>query len=122
MKVLMTDADVGALEDPELRSLMLRRIEELSEYGGHFSELVRFVVMEHADEPEALGGELNLDVRLRSPDVAEWIGENLELVYVLSDDGRGATVLLPRSLAESPTWRSVASIRCAAEVPAGEAT
>ena len=111
MHVIRTDADLEALEDPELLCLIHRRITECVEYVAHFSELVHFVVVQPGDAVTDIDAALGFPILANRFDgvpygadgftpswdvLAEHTGW-FELVYVLSDDGCGVTVFVSKS-------------------------
>ena len=78
--------------DPELRSLMLDRVQALSEYDDYdLGDLAHFYVVETADELRSLNLPEIVEVRA---DHKDWT----ELVYVLSDDGFGLEVFVRKGL------------------------
>ena len=110
MKVIRNDLEVDDIESPELRALIHRRIEEVAEYVGHFSDLVYFVVVEGGDSIEAIDMALGFPVLANrfngvpfgDPDfLPSWevLAEHsgwFELVYVLGDDGAGVVVFISK--------------------------
>lgn len=111
MRVIRTDVDLTALEDPDLLDLIHRRIEEAAEYVDHFSELVFFIVVQPGDDiadvDEALGFAVMANrfdgIRFGAPAFTpSWdvLAEHpgwFELVYVLGDDGNGVTVFVSKT-------------------------
>ena len=78
--------------DPELRTLMLDRVQALSEYDDYdLGDLAHFYVVETADELRSLNLPEIVEVRA---DHKDWT----ELVYVLSDDGFGLEVFVRKGL------------------------
>lgn len=77
--------------DPELRTLMLNRVQALSEYDDDLGELAHFIVVETAEELQSLNLPEIIEIR---EDHKHWT----ELVYVLSDDGFGLQVFVRRGL------------------------
>ena len=97
--------------DPELRELLAAHVKRLNEYDGYeLRELVNFMVFEECDTVADLDAELGFPVmanrfdgcRYGEPDFSpswEAIEEHInwfELVYVLSDDGFGVVVFIPK--------------------------
>lgn len=110
MQVIRTDADVDAIKDPELWSLILRRIAEAAEYVDHFSDLVLFVVIEVGDAVDCADATLGFSLLVNRFDgvpygspgftpswdvLAEHAGY-YEFVFVLGDDGAGVDVFLSK--------------------------
>ena len=123
MQVIRSRDDIQRVHPPSLRTTMLLRAAEAEEYVDDFSELVRFVLIEPGDVPSDMSRELGRDVHLIAPDAAEVVGDHLELVYVLSDDGAGASVFIPPDLLALPEWSEVRSlIGRHIEVPSGDVT
>lgn len=100
--------DLDRVQDPEVRSLIDRRVEDLSEYVDHFSELVFFVIVESGDSIAAVDSALGFAVLANrfdgtaygepdftpSWDVLEEHVGCYEMVFVLSDDGSGVTLFI----------------------------
>jgi len=102
MRVIRTDEDIEGIEDADLKSLIVSRVEEISEYVDHFSELVHFVVLADCDGRAELERELGFEVPPYPPDYFGDHGPYAELLYVLCDDGSGVSVLIPRAMCEEP--------------------
>ncbi len=105
MRVFKSNEEVEKIEDPELKLIILARVAELSEYVDHFSELVRFVLLCADDCLPSLENELGFTVvprgaiAYRRCDAYEEHRSFMELVYVLSDDGSGIIVFIPKEIA-----------------------
>lgn len=111
MLTLRDPADAAVLKWPELRQLVLQRFEQLT-MGGMYSpsETGYFVVVEPFDPIEAIEAALPLkmltsafgDAKFGEADFApsfEWMVErpgSYECVFILSDDGYGIDVLIPK--------------------------
>jgi len=102
---------VKSLLDRELRELLLAHVEKLSEYEGYdLGELVSFVVVDCNDTVSDLDAALGFPVmanrfdgcRYGEPgftpswEVIEEHSNWFEMVYVLSDDGFGVVVFVPK--------------------------
>lgn len=110
MKLIHSDANVDDIENPELQTLIHRRIEEVAEYVDHFSDLVYFVAVEGGDSIKAIDMALGFPVLANrfdgvpfgDPDfLPSWevLAEHsgwYELVHVLSDDGAGVVVFISK--------------------------
>jgi hypothetical protein len=75
--------------DPELRSLLVERVQALSEYD--LGEIAHFYVIETAEELKTLNLPSVYEIR---EDHQDWT----ELVYVISDDGFGLEVFIRKGL------------------------
>lgn len=124
MQVIRSRDRIEQVHPPSLRTTLLQRVAEAEAYVDDFSELVRFILIEPGDAPSDLSGELGREVHLIAPDASENVGDDhLELVYVLSDDGAGASVFVPPHLLALPEWSEVRSLAAVPqEVPSGDAT
>ena len=111
MRVLRDPADVHALEPGEIRQLIERRIADLTGSGEYqLDELAFFVVVEPGDAIAAVDAAVGFPVlhnrlsgaRFDEPSFHpshEFIEEHsacLEMVFVLSDDGYGVEVFVPK--------------------------
>ena len=102
---------VKSYPDPELRELVAAHLKRLNEYEGYdLSELINFIVFEACDTVAYLDAALGFPImanrfdgcRYGEPGFSpswEVIEEHInwfELVYVLSDDGFGVVVFVPK--------------------------
>lgn len=88
----------------ELRRLIGRRIQELNEYTEFDNpSFFRLIVLEPTNEVAALNGALGFSLFERRCDVIESHEEWFELTLVLSDDGAGIIVYIPKSLSVDPS-------------------
>lgn len=98
--------------DCDVRKLLAAHVARLSEYEGHgLGELVRFIVFEHGDTVTDLDAALGFPIMTNrfdgihygepnfSPswEVAEEYSHWYELIFVLSDDGFGVVVFIPKN-------------------------
>lgn len=111
MHVLRDRQSVAKVVDPSLRALIEQRVEALSEFDDcELHELVTFVVVEPSDSVEALDAQLGIHVLVNRLDGTRF-GESgftpsfelleehagyFEIVFVLSDDGFGIEVFVPK--------------------------
>lgn len=87
----------AATEFPEFAEPLARRIEELSEYGDYeLHELMNVVVAEPGDRIADLSGAVGFALEERHPDAMEAQPAWYELTYVVSDDGFGYVLYVPR--------------------------
>lgn len=100
MQVLLTDDDIAGIADDDLRALIRIRADDTREFVDHFSELVRFIVVDSGDDPDDLAEQLGFSIDPGHPeghrpcDVREHHPGWIEQVYVLSDDGSGVIVFI----------------------------
>lgn len=81
----------------ELGDLIGRRIEELSEYEvDDLSSLIKILVLEPSDAFTAVDSGLGFSLLGRHCDVAESHRDWFELTLVLSDDGFGVVIYVPK--------------------------
>ncbi|MNF89910.1 hypothetical protein D3C84_724570 [compost metagenome] len=96
---------------PDLRELLAAHVKRLKEYEGYeLSELVNFIVYEECDTVADLDAALGFPIMINHFDGCKY-GEPgfspsweaieeytnwFELVYVLSDDGFGVVVFVPK--------------------------
>jgi hypothetical protein len=83
--------------DTELGELIGRRIGELAGYQvADLSSLIKILVLEPADALTEVDAELGFPLLARHCDAAESHRDWFELTLVLSDDGFGAVVYVPK--------------------------
>lgn len=81
----------------ELGDLIGRRIEELAEYEeDDLSSLIKILVLEPSDALTDVDAELGFSLLDRPCDVAESHLDWYELTLVLSDDGFGVVIYVPK--------------------------
>lgn len=81
----------------ELGDLIGRRIEELAEYEvDDMSSLIKILVLETGDALTTVNAELGFSILDRHCDVAESHRDWFELTLVLSDDGFGVVIYVPK--------------------------
>lgn len=81
----------------ELSDLIGLRIEELAEYGlDDFSSLIKILVLEPGDALTTVDAEMGFSLLGRHCDVAESHRDWFELTLVLSDDGFGVVIYVPK--------------------------
>ena len=91
----------------ELRRLVGRRIKELIDYTDFDDPTIfRVIVLEPTNEVAALNGVLGFSLFERRCDVIESHEEWFELTLVLSDDGAGVIIYIPKSLSVDPSLLS----------------
>lgn len=87
----------------ELADLMSMRIEELAEYEvGDLSSLIKILVLEPRDVLTKVDAELGFSLLDRHCDAAESHREWFELTLVLSDDGFGVVIYVPKHVDLDP--------------------
>ncbi|KAB2905967.1 MAG: hypothetical protein F9K35_01425 [Burkholderiaceae bacterium] len=90
------DAHACAL-GTELGDLIGQRIEELAEHEApDLSALIKILVLEPSDALTKVDAELGFSLLARHCDVAQSHRDWFELTWVLSDDGFGAVVYVPK--------------------------
>lgn len=94
--VSISDACTSA-KGTELGELIGRRIEELAEYEvDDLSSLIKILILKPDDALATVDAELGFSLLGRHCDVAENHRDWFELTLVLSDDGFGAIVYVPK--------------------------
>ncbi len=103
---------IDTAADMELRDLLARRFEQLGFVEGYdLGELAHFLVIQPGDTMEALDAALGFSVLTNFVDgipygdpnfvpSTEWIADHggwYEMVYVLTDDGFGWIVFVPKA-------------------------
>jgi hypothetical protein len=108
MQILRDEAQIASLKDPDLRALIQARAQSLLHDFDDMAlhELVTFVVVEPGDslrDLEGLVGFASLGFA-PSPELVEEHAGYVELVFVLSDDGFGIEVFIPKGLTAFATF------------------
>jgi hypothetical protein len=117
MRVLRDPAAIAQLEAGELHTLLAQRVASLSEFADYeLHELVTFVVVQPGDSLEGLEEQLGFDAlcnrfdgtRFGDPgftpswELLEQHAGYFAIVYVLSDDGFGIEVFVPKQPGVNP--------------------
>lgn len=113
----INDAQAKALGS-ELGELLGRRIHELAEYEDHdLSELVHILVIEPSDAPTQVEAELGFSLSVRPPDVVESHAGWYEMTIVVSDDGFGWVVYVPKHPDTDPELLALCAQHCKESMP-----
>lgn len=99
----------------ELGELIGLRIEELAEYEvNDLSSFIKILVLETSDALTTVDAELGFSLLGRHCDVAESHRDWFELTLVLSDDGFGVVIYVPKHVDLDPRLTAY----CASQVRA----
>ena len=95
MQILRDEASIAQLVTPHLRALIQERADALQTEFDDMAlhELVTFVVVEAGDSLQDLEGQLGV---ASPPELTEEHAGYFELVFILSDDGFGIEVFIPK--------------------------
>lgn len=122
-------AFLSAGVDADLKGLIDGRIDELAEYTDEMGELATFIVVQAGDAVEQIDAALGFGILSNRFDaipfgtpgftqswdsLAEYAGW-FELTYVLSDDGFGVTVYVPKAEVVVPELLEMCSRYAAAD-------
>jgi hypothetical protein len=107
MLVLKDLPSVSRMADSSLRDLLTARARELQPYldGDDLSELVTFLVVEPGDSLTAIDALLGFQLlgdEIRRFELITDHSAWYEIVFILSDDGAGIEVLVPKNIAIDP--------------------
>ena len=111
------DAPAKALGS-ELGELLDRLIEELNEYGGlDLSELVHILVIEPSDSLTHVDVELGFSLVDHPWDVIESHSDWYEITVVVSDDGFGWVIYVPKHASTDATLLEKCASYCKESMP-----
>ena len=117
MQIIRDPADTSAITDPVLRQLIEKTIRDLSEDDPYDpDELGYFLIVEEGDTLEKIDAQLGFPIlsnrysgaRFDEPGFApsfELVEEHagyFEMVFVISDDGYGVEVFVPKTVGIDP--------------------
>lgn len=103
---------------PEVAPLLSKRIEELSEYvGDDLSSLVNILVVQPRDTLADVDAALGFAVEDRGVDAIESHPAWYELTYVLSDDGFGLVLYVPKRPDIDPRLLDLCASRTGGSTP-----
>lgn len=99
--------------DPDLRKLISRRIEELTDYTEDLAELIHIFILEPSDTLTTVDVQLGFSLAERPIDVIESHPGWYELTIVLSGDGFGVVLYVPKHQEMDPKLLEI----CASHSP-----
>ena len=95
MRIIRTLADASTILDSELQSLVGRVFDSVSE----FPEILYFIlIVESGDSTAMVDAQLGFPILSTRHEILEEHAGYFELVFVISDDGSGIEVLIPKSI------------------------
>lgn len=108
MQVHRDQASITAISDPQLHSLIKKCVASLSGFDDlDLSELVTFIVVEPGDALETIDAALGFAILSRPFELLADHPGWYEVVFVLSDDGYGVEVFVPKALGIPPELLSM---------------
>ena len=111
------DANAKAVGS-DLGNLLDRRIKELAEYEDYeLSDLVHILVIEPSDAPTQIDAELGFSLSVRPLDVVESHDRWYEITVVISDDGFGWVVFVPKHPCTHPELLALCARHCQEPMP-----
>lgn len=97
MLILSEPTSIAGMGDAELIRLLRHRVDALQEFDDYaLGDLVRFVVVEPGDSLQDLDAQLGFSARDKPFELLEEHPGYYELVFVVSDDGFGIEVFVPK--------------------------
>lgn len=114
MLILSDPASIAGLGDAELRRLLQQRVDALQAFDDYdLADLVTFIVVEPADSLQDLDAQLGFSALGTPFELLEEHPGYYEMVFVVSDDGFGIEVFVPKH----PGIDSKLLARCIAHTP-----
>ena len=99
MQIIRTQEDASTITDPELRHLIARVYESVIE----FPEILCFVLLvETGDSIATLDAQLGFPILNTPRDILEEHAGFFEILFVISDDGSGVEVFVPKTEGIAP--------------------
>jgi hypothetical protein len=94
MQIIRTQEDASTIADPELRQLIARVHESVIE----FPEILYFIlIVEVGDTIAMLDTQLGFPILTTPREILEEHAGYFEMVFVISDDGSGVEVFIPKT-------------------------
>jgi len=123
MIVIRDFTSTDSIPDPDLSRLIQQRAAALEEYELPLADLALFIIVQPGDTPAAIDAHLGfpilsnrwIGIRYGQPgftpswEVTEEHAHWYELVFVLSDDGFGVYVFVPKDSAINPKLLAMCS-------------
>lgn len=99
MQIIRTQGDASTIADPELRFLISRVYESVID----FPEILCFIlIVEAGDSIAMLDAQLGFPILTTPHEILEEHAGYYELVFVISDDGSGIEVFIPKTEGVAP--------------------
>ena len=99
MQIIHTEEDASTVTDPELRHLISRVYDSVIE----FPEILCFVLLvEAGDSIPTLDAQLGFSILSTPRDILEEHAGYFEMLFVISDDGSGVEVFVPKTAGIAP--------------------
>ena len=96
MQVIRSPAD--AIADAAIRQMILQRIESMSGDEPYDADLYGyFLIIEGGDTLDAVAAQLGFDPLTKAPEILEEYPHCYDLVFIISDDGFGIELFIPKS-------------------------
>jgi hypothetical protein len=99
MQIIRNQEDASTITDPELRQLIARVYESVIE----FPEILCFIlIVEPGDSTVTLDDQLGFPILTTPREILEEHAGYFEMVFVISDDGSGIEVFVPKTAGIAP--------------------
>ena len=99
MQIIRTQEDAFTITDPELRQLIARVYESVIE----FPEILCFIlIVEAGDSIATLDSQLGFPILTTPREILEEHAGYFEMLFVISDDGSGVEVFIPKTAGIAP--------------------
>lgn len=99
MQIIQTQEDASTIADPELHQLIARVHESVIE----FPEILCFIlIVEAGDSTATLDAQLGFPILTTPREILEEYDGYFEMLFVISDDGSGIEVFVPKATGIAP--------------------
>ena len=96
MQIIRNPAD--AIADATIRQMILQRIESMSGDEPYDADLYGyFLIIESGDTLDAIAAQIGFDPLTKPPESLEEYPHCYDLVFIISDDGFGIELFIPKS-------------------------
>jgi hypothetical protein len=103
--------------DTQLQGLIAQRLLDLADYDESLSELIHILVIEPSDTLTDVDAELGFSLTDRPWDVVESYPGWYEITVVLSDDGFGWVIYVPKHANTDPALLEQCANYCKESMP-----
>lgn len=99
MQIIRTQQEASTITDPELRHLISHVYESVIE----FPEILCFIlIVEAGDSIATLDAQLGFSILTTPREILEEHARYFEMLFVISDDGSGIEVFVPKTTGIAP--------------------
>ena len=103
MQIIRNPADVSSVADPAIRQMVQQRIDAIADDVPYDADLHGyFLVLEAGDTLDAIAAQIGFHPLTKIPEILEEYPDCYDLLFIVSDDGFGVELFIPKTLVGVP--------------------